>query len=73
MDEQTKHLIACNLTAAFYAGAERREPYFGEERRAIPYSPKDDNRVPSLSIDEVYHVYSRFLTKLNESQQEPTR
>jgi hypothetical protein len=67
MDEHTKHLIASNLTAAFYAGTERREPYFGEERRTIPYSSKEDNRVPSVSIDEVYYVYSRFLTKLDKS------
>jgi hypothetical protein len=67
MGKYTKYLIASNLTAAFYAGTERREPYFGEERRTIPYSSKDDNRVPSLSIEEVYYVYSRFLSKLDES------
>jgi hypothetical protein len=66
MDEQTKQLVASILTAAFYSGTERREPYLGDERRAIPYSTKDDNRVPSLSVDEVYFVYSRFWDKLDE-------
>jgi hypothetical protein len=65
MDDDIKHLIASNLTAAFYQGTERREPYFGEERRAMPYSSKEDNRKPTLSIDEVYYVYSRFLMKLD--------
>lgn len=66
MDEKTKELIASNLTAAFYAGVERRVPYFGEERRSIAHSPMGDDRIPSLSPNEVFHVYSRFLAMLGE-------
>ena len=65
MDKNTKYLVASNLTAAFYNGIERREPFFGEERRSTPYSPKEDNRVPNLSVKEVFEVYSRFLAMLD--------
>lgn len=66
MDDKTKELVASNLTAAFYAGVERRVPYFGEERRTIADSPMGDDRIPSLSPSEVYHVYSCFLFMLEE-------
>lgn len=66
MDEKHRELVASNLTAAFYAGVERRVPYFGEERRCITDSPMGDDRIPSLSLSEVYHVYSRFLSMLDE-------
>ena len=64
MDDNTKHIIASNLTAAFYNGIEKREPYLGEERRANLFSPRDDNRVPNLSLKEVYCVYRRFIEML---------
>ncbi len=63
MDEKNK-IIASNLTAAFYNGIERRVPYFGEERRTLPSSPFEDDRVPTLSLKEVYYVYHRFLEML---------
>lgn len=65
MDKNTKRIIASNLTAAFYNGIERREPYLGEERRANLFSPREDNRVPNLSLKEVYCVYRRFLEMLD--------
>ena len=67
MDENKK-IIASNLTAAFYNGIERRVPYFGEERRTVPSSPFEDDRVPSLSLKEVYYVYHRFLEMVEEEQ-----
>jgi len=70
MDENTKRIIASNLTAAFYNGIERREPYLGEERRANLFSPREDNRVPNLSLKEVYCVYRRFVEMLNAQQSE---
>ena len=72
MDEKTKRIIASNLTAAFYNGIERREPYLGEERRANLFSPRDDNRVPNLSLKEVYCVYCRFVEMLDTQQAEGT-
>jgi hypothetical protein len=66
MDEKTRELVASNLTAAFYAGVERRVPYFGEEKRSIADSPMGDDRIPSLSPSEVFHVYSRFLKMLGD-------
>jgi hypothetical protein len=68
MNEKTKEIVASNLTTAFYAGLERRIPYFGEERRSIPTSPMQDDRIPSLSIEEVFHVYSRFLYLLEAQE-----
>ncbi len=65
MDDNTKHLIASNLTAAFYNGIERREPFLGEERRATFFSPREDNRVPNLSLKEVFSVYCRFVEMLD--------
>jgi hypothetical protein len=70
MDDNTKHLIASNLTAAFYNGIERREPYLGEERRANLFSPRDENRVPNLSLKEVYCVYRRFIEMLDAQPDE---
>jgi hypothetical protein len=67
MNEKTKEIVASNLTAAFYAGLEPRNPYFGEERRTIPDSPIQDDRIPSLSIEEVFHVYTRFLLLLDDT------
>jgi len=64
MDENKK-IIASNLTAAFYTGIERRVPYLGEERRNIPSSPFEDDRVPTLSLKEVYYVYHQFLEMLD--------
>ena len=69
MDE-IRHLIASNLTAAFYTGTERRRPYFGEERRKIAHSPIQDGRLPSLSPEEVFYVYRRFLSMLEASRDE---
>jgi hypothetical protein len=68
MDEKTRELVASNLTAAFYAGVERRVPYFGQEKRSIADSPMGDDRIPSLSPREVFHVYSCFLTMLSEAE-----
>jgi hypothetical protein len=73
MDEKNREIIASNLTAAFYAGVERRVPYFGEERRSILNSPMGDDRIPSLSPNEVFHVYSRFLHLLGEEEQQNRR
>ncbi len=70
MDEKAKEIIASNLTAAFYAGVERRVPYFGEERRSIALSPMGDDRIPSLSPDEVFHVYSRFVSMLEDEEKQ---
>jgi hypothetical protein len=70
MNEKSKEIVASNLTAAFYSGLERRIPYFGEERRTIPNSPIQDDRIPSLSIEEVFHVYTRFLTMLEAQEKE---
>ena len=67
MDENKK-IIASNLTAAFYNGVERRVPYFGEEHRSLPSSPFEDDRVPTLSLKEVYYVYNRFLEMLEAEQ-----
>ncbi|MBI3654287.1 MAG: hypothetical protein HY231_24935 [Acidobacteria bacterium] len=69
MNEKNKELVASNLTMAFYAGLEPRIPYFGEERRTVPYSPMEDDRIPSLSVEEVFHVYTRFLRLLEESEE----
>jgi hypothetical protein len=68
MDEKTKEIVASNLTSAFYAGVERRVPYFGEEKRTIAHSPMGDDRIPSLSLNEVFHVYSRFVSMLGEEE-----
>jgi hypothetical protein len=70
MDDKQKELVASNLTAAFYAGVERRVPYFGEERRSIADSPMGDDRIPSLSLTEVFHVYSRFLCMLEGEEKQ---
>jgi hypothetical protein len=70
MDEKSKVIVASNLTKAFYSGVERRMAYLGEERRTNPYSPMEDDRIPSLSLNEVFHVYTRFLTMLEEEYQE---
>ena len=72
MDDNTKHIIASNLTAAFYNGIERREPYLGEERRANLFSPRDENRVPNLSLKEVYCVYRRFIEMLDAQAADTT-
>jgi hypothetical protein len=72
MDDNTKHLIASNLTTAFYNGIERREPYLGEERRANLFSPRDENRVPNLSLKEVYSVYRRFIEMLDAQAADTT-
>ncbi|MEW6128454.1 MAG: hypothetical protein AB1757_15550 [Acidobacteriota bacterium] len=66
MSEETRKIIASNLTAAFYNGVERRIAYFGEERRMIPSSPMEDDRVPTLSMKEVFYVYNSFLKMLEE-------
>jgi hypothetical protein len=68
MKDDENKIIASQLTAAFYAGLERRIPYFGEERRAIPNSPLEDDRIPSLSIEEVFHVYRRFIGLLEAGE-----
>ena len=69
MDEM-KHLIASNLTAAFYAGIDRRRPYLGEERRKLRHSPIHEDRLPSLSLEEVFYVYQRFSSMLEASEGE---
>jgi len=54
---ETRHLIASNLTVAFCEATERRRPYLGEERRKMQDSPIQAGRIPSLSLHEVFHVY----------------
>jgi hypothetical protein len=66
MDEN-KHLIASNLTLAFYQATDRRRPYLGEERRKMIDSPIQAGRIPSLSLREVFQVYQRFLSMLDAS------
>ena len=68
MEDKTRCLVASHLTNAFYAGIERRRPYLGEERRKIMDSPSQDYRIPTLSLSEVFHVYCRFLSMLNEAE-----
>ena len=70
MDENNKALVASNLTIAFYAGQEPKATYLEEERRtsAQRKEPLPDKRgVPTISPQEVFDVYLRFLAKLKSS------
>jgi hypothetical protein len=60
MTKENKEIVASNLTAAFYNGQVRREPFLGEDKRIKFYSPEDHNRIPTISMKEVYSVYRKF-------------
>ena len=68
MDEKNLHLIASNLTIAFYNGQIRREPFLGEDKREKFYSPNDENRIPTISRKEVFSVYQGFLKMLKSDE-----
>ncbi len=61
-------IIASNLTAAFYNGQVRREPFLGEDKRIKFYSPVDHNRIPTISMKEVYSIYKTFCEILDKSK-----
>ena len=60
MDKLNHEIIASNLTVAFYNGQIRREPFLGEDKRKAFYSPHDKERIPTVSLKEVFSVYERF-------------
>lgn len=60
MEKKEQEIIASNLTVAFYNGQVRREPFLGDDKRVKFYSPEDHNRIPSISMKEVYAVYKKF-------------
>ena len=66
MDDKTKELTASNLVVAFYSAVEPRPAFLGKNKRKAD-EPVDglDMRNPSISPDEVYDVYKRFLKLLN--------
>lgn len=68
MDKETRNIIASNLTVAFYNGQIRREPFLGEDKRVKFYSPEDHNRVPTISMKEVYSIYSQFCEMIDKAQ-----
>jgi hypothetical protein len=72
MDRNNQHIIASNLTVAFYNGQIRREPFLGEDRRTTFYSPDEENRIPTVSLKEVYTVYKRFLKMLEAEESRKT-
>ena len=65
MDHNTKAIVASNLAAAFYSAVERRQPFFGEDRR-LDQEPIEglDRRNPAISPDEVLRVYETFFEQL---------
>ena len=67
MDDHKKELIASNLTIAFFSAVEPHPAYLGKEKRRKD-KPVDglDMRNPSISPDEVFEVYTRFLKRLGE-------
>ena len=67
MDKQNLEHVASNLTVAFYNGQIRREPFLGDDKRSSFYSPDDHNRIPTVSLKEVYSVYERFCEMLRAS------
>lgn len=68
MKEKNLNEIASNLTVAFYNGQISREPFFGDDKRKTFYSPNVQNRVPTISLKEVFTVYKQFLTMLKEDE-----
>lgn len=64
----TKEEVASNLVIAFYSAIEPRPPYFGKERRKKNDPPEGlDMRNPSISPDEVFDVYKRFLKMIDQA------
>ena len=72
MDRNNLYIVASNLTAAFYSGQIRREPFLGEDKRTTIYSPDEENRVPTVSLKEVYTVCKRFLKMLEAEKSRKT-
>jgi hypothetical protein len=67
MDENTKLIVASNLTAAFYSGAERRPSYVGPERRKLDKGADKQGRNmrdATLTPHEVFSVFSDLLQSL---------
>lgn len=63
MDEQTKHIVASNLTAAYFSGMKRYLKDPNEDAAVNPQERKIQMEQPFL---EVYGVYRGFLQTLNE-------
>jgi len=62
MSDFTKEQVASNLVVAFYSALERRPGFLGKDKRIRNEPPPGlDMRNPSISPDEVFDVYQRFL------------
>ena len=61
MDENTKYIVASNLTAAYIAGMEPR-------LRKVPLDGGRTEREMRVPFDEVIGVYLGFLDSLEERQ-----
>lgn len=66
MNKDDKYIIASNLTAAFYNGQVRREPFLGEDQRKEIYSSDERDRIPSISMKEVYAIYKKFCNLVSK-------
>jgi hypothetical protein len=64
MDENTKHVVASNLTVAYFSAQTRKG---GDPSGTW----KDVIGRPSISPDEVYSIYQEFLAKLSSSEESP--
>lgn len=66
-DDEAKELIASNLVVAFYSAVEPRPAFLGKNKRKNDQPVTGlDMRNPSISPDEVYDVYKRFLKLIND-------
>jgi len=62
MSDMTKEHVASNLVVAFYSAVEPRPAFLGKDNRKRNEPPAGlDMRNPSISPDEVFDVYKRFL------------
>lgn len=66
MNESSKENNASNLVVAFYSAVEARPSYLGKNNRKKdePVSGLD-MRNPSITPDEVFDLYKRFLKMLD--------
>jgi hypothetical protein len=68
MDENTKNMVACNLVIAFYSAVEPLPAFLGQNRRKSDAGPSGlDMRNPSISPDEIFDVYKRFLAMIEKA------
>lgn len=66
MSDSSQENIASNLVIAFYSAVEPRPAYLGKNKRKKEVPPSGlDMRNPSISPDEVFEVYERFLKMLD--------